>query len=414
MTATTAAATTGTPQDGGARTRPSGAARARGAALWVVGALVAAVLLGLVALRPSPDGYLHPDGTGPDGARALVEVLRSHGVRVDVVGTSADAAAAAADDGGPTTVVVGNTELLTSTSATRLLADVDDPDRVVLLGATPPLLLALRLGVHLEPPASDARTAGCDAPWAGTGDRVSALRAAVVGDEGRLPDGATACFPVDVPDSRTSGAVRPGSGAVVLPGTAAHAPVTVVGFGAAATNRRLRDDDHAGILVRMLGATPHVVWLHAAAEDLVDNPPSDDEQVWPTWIGPAALLLGLAVVVLGLARGRRLGRLVTEPLPVVVRAVEATESRAELYRAATDRPRAAVVLRRATAVRLAQRLGVPEAAPPDVLVPVVADATGLSTAEVADLLTGPVPTDDAALVTLARQLVHLEEKARRP
>ena len=39
---------------------------------------------------------------------------------------------------------------------------------------------------------------------------------------------------------------------------------------------------------------------------------------------------------------------------------------------------------------------------------------GLSTAEVADLLTGPVPTDDAALVTLARQLVHLEEKARRP
>ena len=36
-------------------------------------------------------------------------------------------------------------------------------------------------------------------------------------------------------------------------------------------------------------------------------------------------------------RGRRLGRLVVEPLPVVVQAVESTESRGRLYRRARDR-----------------------------------------------------------------------------
>jgi hypothetical protein len=44
----------------------------------------------------------------------------------------------------------------------------------------------------------------------------------------------------------------------------------------------------------------------------------------------------------------------------------------------------------------------------------VADATGVPATDVEALLVGPVPSDDAALVTLAQQLAHLEEKARRP
>jgi hypothetical protein len=136
--------------------------------------------------------------------------------------------------------------------------------------------------------------------------------------------------------------------------------------------------------------------------------------VWPTWLGAVLVLAGAAFLLFVLARGRRLGRLVPEPLPVVVRAGETTESRAELYRAARDRPRASAVLRRATATRLAARLGLPPSAPADVLVAAVAVATGTRTEDVRALLTGPVPTTDAELVALAQQLAHLEEKARRP
>ena len=95
-----------------------------------------------------------------------------------------------------------------------------------------------------------------------------------------------------------------------------------------------------------------------------------------------------------------------------MRAAETTESRAELYRAAADRHRAAAVLRRATAGRLATRLGLAAGAPPDTLVPAVAAASGVDLAEVDLLLRGVTPTDDVALVALAQQLAHLEEKVR--
>ncbi len=61
-----------------------------------------------------PEDYLHPDGTGQGGTRALVEVLRDHGIDVEVVEHPAGAAARASRAG--TTVVVGNSDLLTDTA----------------------------------------------------------------------------------------------------------------------------------------------------------------------------------------------------------------------------------------------------------------------------------------------------------
>ena len=45
-------------------------------------------------------------------------------------------------------------------------------------------------------------------------------------------------------------------------------------------------------------------------------------------------------------RGRRLGPLVVEPLPVVVKAVESTQGRGRLYRRVRDRAHAAGILPR--------------------------------------------------------------------
>ncbi len=55
-------------------------------------------------------------------------------------------------------------------------------------------------------------------------------------------------------------------------------------------------------------------------------------------------------------RGRRLGPLATEPLPVVVKAIETTRSRGRLYRKSGDRAHAADALRSATRARAATRL----------------------------------------------------------
>ncbi|MGL5862866.1 MAG: DUF4350 domain-containing protein, partial [Phycicoccus sp.] len=173
---------------------------------------------------------------------------------------------------------------------------------------------------------------------------------------------------------------------------------------------------HAGLGVRALGSGDRLVWYQPGAGDLTAPGPGGEtgelRPIWPVWTTPAVVLVGVVVVLLAVVRGRRLGRLVREPLPVVVRAVETTESRGRLYRRSGDRARAAEVLRAATRERLARRLALPRGVPFPAVVTAVAGSTGRSTDEVATVLGGPPPGDDAALVQLARQLTDLEERVR--
>ena len=70
-----------------------------------------------------------------------------------------------------------------------------------------------------------------------------------------------------------------------------------------------------------------------------------------------AAQLCLVVVLLALWQGRRLGPLVAERIPVVVRASETVEGRARLYRSRRARDRAAAALRTAALQRMLPRLG---------------------------------------------------------
>ena len=63
------------------------------------------------------------------------------------------------------------------------------------------------------------------------------------------------------------------------------------------------------------------------------------------------------VLLAALWQGRRLGPLVAEQLPVVVRASETVEGRGRLYRSRRARDRAADALRTATLQRMLPRLG---------------------------------------------------------
>ncbi|HEY5183477.1 MAG TPA: DUF4350 domain-containing protein, partial [Actinomycetes bacterium] len=109
---------------------------------------------------------------------------------------------------------------------------------------------------------------------------------------------------------------------------------------------------------------------------------------------------------------RRLGRIVAEPLPVVVRAAETTEGRARLYRRAGARDRAAATLRAAAVQRLRPALGLPRTAEAVEVAAAVAARSGRPEADVAALLYGAAPRDDAALARLADDLDALERTVR--
>ena len=128
---------------------------------------------------------------------------------------------------------------------------------------------------------------------------------------------------------------------------------------------------------------------------------------------PSLWLLGSAVLALCLWRGRRLGRLVAEPLPVVVRAVETTESRGRLYRKARDRSRAVAVLQAATARRLTSYLGLATGTDVAAVAAAAASVSGRRYDDVLRLLGPATVPDDASMLELATTLAALEKEVRR-
>ncbi len=118
--------------------------------------------------------------------------------------------------------------------------------------------------------------------------------------------------------------------------------------------------------------------------------------------------LGVALLLTALWRARRLGPLVAEPLPVVIRASETVEGHARLYQSRRARDRVAATLRAAAIGRLAPAAGLPASAAPGAVAAALAARSALDEARVASLLYGTVPASDAALVALASDLDALE------
>jgi hypothetical protein len=377
-------------------TAPAGAGGQRRGwrtALVVVGLVVVTGTAAVLAQPRSAGGVLDPGSAAPDGARALAQVLGRHGVRVARVERVEDAARAATSG---TTLLVVDGDVLAPDRLERLAATAADlvlvePDAPVLAALAPDLAAAGTADDDVRPagcPDADARAAG--SALAG-GHLVRRLG----------PDG-TLCFADTRDPDAASYAVTSAGGR----------PVTVVGQGGVLTNRHLAEDGNAALALRTLGEHPEVVWLMASPLDRSGDAEVAPTDLLPPWV-PWAGLQTAVVAVLAMAwRARRLGRLVPEPLPVVVRSAETAEGRAALYRVARARDRAAAVLRAATLRRLAERLGLPAAASGDQVAAAAARATGRTPQDVHRLLLGPAPADDAALVALADDLDALTPHSR--
>ncbi len=134
------------------------------------------------------------------------------------------------------------------------------------------------------------------------------------------------------------------------------------------------------------------------------------EDLMPESIRWAVYMAIIAVAVAAFWRGRRLGPVVTEKLPVVVRAAETVEGRGRLYRARRARGRAAASLRAGTIDRLAPRLGLGSNAGQHEVVAAIAARTGQDAHQVGAALYGPPPPDDAGLVALAGYLDLIERQ----
>jgi hypothetical protein len=371
---------------------------ARGPVAVLLLVLITAVALAAVA-GGRPTGFLDPRAADPSGSRAAAALLRDQGVSVALVRTSA-AMREAAHSGDtlfvayPDLLVASQARAVRDTGADLVLAGTAQPGRFVrgvqLSGGS-------RIETRAPGCALRAATRAGDASAGGLAYRIDATAAGVaVGTQ------VEECYSADGDPSLVH--------VVETNGRA----VTLLGNTDPLTNDHLDDEGNAALALGLLGARPHLVWYLPTPGDL---PPSEQRSLYdllPDALWWALLQLVIAVLLLALWRARRLGAVVPESLPVVVRATETVEGRGRLYRRSGARDKAAAALRLAALRRLEPALGLGRRSQPPAVVDAVAARSRLSTVEVSALLYGAAPADDSALVRLADHLDALEKEVRRP
>jgi hypothetical protein len=137
------------------------------------------------------------------------------------------------------------------------------------------------------------------------------------------------------------------------------------------------------------------------------------DRIFSTGLKLALLQGALALVVYGLARGRRLGRPVAEPQPVQIAASELVTATGHLLQQTRRPADAAAVLRHDARRRIGARVGVPADAAPEVVIETVAARTGRSPADVAPALASAPVHTDADLVDVARRVGDVRKEMLR-
>lgn len=358
---------------------------------WVLLALAAITAISVVSAlltQPRSGGRMEPDSTSPDGANALVTLLREQGV--DVV--AADDLADVEREMRPgALLLIAQTYYLVDDDALRTLADL--PGDRLLVEPVSRTREALATGVDVAIETSFGGEPDCDLREA---QRAGDVELGISETYESSPDGPplTSCY----------------DGAVVRY-TRDGRTVTLVGTADFMTNSGLLEQGNAALAMNLAGTSDRLVWYAPQQIAGESDTSTSVVELIPdrvTWI---VLQLILVVLLVAWWQSRRIGPLVAEELPVVVRASETVEGRGRLYRSRRARDRSADALRSATLQRTLPRLGLGPQSSPAAVVQAVAARGGGDPAAVAHWLFGPAPGTDAELLELAHQLDHIERQA---
>jgi hypothetical protein len=187
----------------------------------------------------------------------------------------------------------------------------------------------------------------------------------------------------------------------------ASTTITVLGLQNALTNEYVSQRGNAALALNLLGADQKLVWYLPSTADESSAIPTIAE-LTPPWVSAAALLAFCVAIAAAFWRGRRLGPLVIENLPVTVRASETMEGRARLYQRSSARLHALDSLRIGSIDRLGALCGLPRSATVDDVIAAVAALTGADSQRIRDILLDGIPANDRELIRYSDELQRLE------
>ncbi|GAA1776864.1 DUF4350 domain-containing protein [Agromyces lapidis] len=369
--------------------------------IWIWFAIV--LVLGAIALLVLRGGAagagqrLGADNPAPFGAKALVEVLGSHGVEVETA-DDFDTALTAAKSGA-TVLVFDEFGLLDEQRLSRLAMFAD---RVVVVEPGFAALEALAPGIRLAGAASGALDeVACELPAAENAGALSTDQRLFTIDDEAASGGWQGCFR----DGEYGYAVAEGP-------SSGDGRIALVGASTPFENGRITERGNAALAIGLAGASDELVWYLPGPLDADPDQAPTLGELTPGWVSPVLALAVVVTIVAGVWRGRRFGPLVVENLPVHVPAGETAVGRARLYARSAARRHALDQLRLGTLARIASALRLPRTADVAEIAAAAAAATRRDPGQVRAVLIDAVPTGDQEFVRLAAGLDDLEHAVR--
>jgi hypothetical protein len=381
-------ATATTARGGGGRT-----------VLWVVLVVGALLAIGALTVSNRSDEPYDTDSVTPTGTRAFVELLESFGTDVDV----------------PATFVTADAEA----DVALIFQDATGPDQVEALrswvggGAT--LVVA-------DPYSALAPIAQLDGTNPlGTIDQgrctVGALEAVQELDPS-VPDlPATAIAPTfEVGDEDTS-CFGNGSDAFVVVTPVGDGRIVSLGAGTVFMNGAIDQADNAALATSLFAPSPGTRLAIIEPGAFGDGTPVDElgtegsiDRLFGTGLRLLVLEAAVAVAVLALAQGRRLGKPVAEPQPVQIAGSELVRAMGDLLRQAGSPTDAAAVLRADLRREICRRVGLSPSTSVEIIAATVDARTGIGRERVLAVIADHPVARERDLVELARSIDSIREE----
>lgn len=380
---------------------------------WIVWAVIVAAVVAVVLVRPDSSDPYDLGSAAPDGYKALRLLLEESGTEVDEV----DAAQLGPEAVASTPVAfVPVADTVPADLADRWTSYVRAGGRLVLGTRSK----ALGVGGEsfdesgpLEPSGSFRRRPGTCDLFDPAGLRSIELPVSA-GDLRHGTDGTRSCY--GGPDAAAVVGRPVGSGDLLAVSSPDVFTNELMGMADVDETTVRGVPDNAVVAMRTLAvrpdgtAAPRVAVVTSGIAAL----PTDGQSSL-TDLAPRAVLLGLLQLVVAfgyyaVARGRRHGRVVTEPEPTSIAGSAFVGAVGDLLGRQGEHERAAARLRASECRELARRHHLPPSADVRQLVGVLAARTGRDPDEIASILTRPV-TDESDLVELSAQLDRLRQEA---
>lgn len=356
---------------------------------WLILIVLAGGAIWASARGPGGGAALDPYSTGPKGAKALDLLVGGLGGRVDTSGALPQAghgvALILADH--LTAKARYSVSSWVRSGGTLVIADPGSDLAGVARAEGSSPNSAVGAGGLLSP--------GCAAPWVADVVAIDPGRAPLLAE----PPGATrACFGADGAFFALERTV--GLGTVI---SLAGPDLWTNGRLGAAANSVLAAD----LLVPEPGSA--LAWLTG---QVVGGGHQSLTQLLPARVDEMLIGIVLAFVVACLWLARRLGRPVSEEVPVVVPGSELVGAVSRLLARNGQWAHAAALLRSELRNDLASTMALTPAMSPEMVADMVATRTGRTMTSIRDVLDGATPCSDAELLSLARAVEEIRREVR--